>query len=45
MYIVNPVRKIYVTLVRNILNRKNLKKSVMVLYRLDKNNVLLRDEK
>ena len=45
MYIANPVRKIYVTLVRNILNKKNLKKSTVVLYRLDKNNVLIRDKR
>jgi hypothetical protein len=45
MYIVNPVRRVYVALVGNILNKKNLKKSTVVLYRLDPNNAFISDNR
>jgi len=45
MHIANPVRWIYVALVSSILNKKNLKKSAVVLYRVDQDNVLIRDKR
>ena len=45
MYIANPIRNIYIALVGKILNRKNLKKNTIVLYRLDRDNAFLRDKR
>ena len=45
MHIANPVRWIYVALVSSILNKKNHKKSAVVLYRVDQDNVLIRDKR
>ncbi len=45
MYILNPVRKIYTALVNNLLKSGNFKNSTIVLYRLDQDNVLIRDKR
>ena len=44
MYIVNPLRKVYMVLIGKILNGKETTNSRLVLYRLDQDNVLIRDE-
>jgi hypothetical protein len=43
MYIVNPLRKVYMVLIEKILNEKETTNSRLVLYRLDQDNVLIRD--
>jgi len=45
MYIVNPVRKVYTGLVSQILNGKKTTNNRLVLYRLDHDNVLIRDKR
>ncbi len=45
IYIVNPLRKIYMALIKKLLNRKETKSSRLVLYRLDHENILLRDKR
>ncbi len=45
IYIVNPIRKIYMGLIKKLLNRKETTGSRLVLYRLDQDNILLRDER
>ena len=45
MYIVNPIRKLYLGLISKILNEKGSLNSRLVLYRLDKDNIFIRDER
>ena len=45
IYIVNPFRKVYMTLIKKLLNSKATTSSRIVLYRLDRENILLRDER
>ena len=44
MYFVKPIRKVYMALIGRILNEKSTR-SRLVLYRLDHDNVLIRDER
>ena len=44
MYMVTPLRKLYMALIRKILNRKKTPNNSLVLYRLDQDNVLIREE-
>ena len=41
----NPLRKVYTTLISKILNGKKTTNSRLVLYRLDQDNVLIRDKR
>lgn len=45
MYIVNPLRRVYTALVSRILNEKKATNTGLVLYRLDQDNVLIRDKR
>jgi hypothetical protein len=45
MYIVNPLRKVYTALISRILNEKKATNTGLVLYRLDQDNVLIRDKR
>ena len=45
MYMVNPLRKVYMALIGKILNGKKAISSRLVLYRLDQDNVLIRDKR
>ena len=45
MYIMKPLRKVYMALIGRILNEKESTRSRLVLYRLDQDNVLIRDER
>ena len=45
IYIVNPLRKFYIGLIKKLLNRKETASNRLVLYRLDSDNILLRDER
>ena len=45
IYILNPLRKIYIGLIKKLLNRKDTTSSCLILYRLDHDNILLRDER
>lgn len=45
IYIVNPLRKIYMLLVENLLKKKENSSTRLVLYRLDRDNVLIRDKR
>ena len=42
IYIVNPVRKIYMVLIGKLLNKKDDLSSRLILYRLDRDNVFIR---
>ena len=43
MYIIQPIRKVYLALINTILNEKNSRHSRLILYRLDKDNVFISD--
>ncbi len=45
LHIVNPLRKIYMGFVIRLLNKKESKNIRLILYRLDKDNLLIRDER
>ena len=45
IHIVNPVRKYYLAIVSKLLNRKVHANDTLVLYRLDKDNILIRDKR
>ena len=45
MYMLSPLRKVYMALINQILNRKKVKSSQLILYRLDHDNILLRDKR
>lgn len=45
LFIINPIRKIYVIFIRKILNEKNSSNNRLVLFRLDKENIFLRDKR
>lgn len=45
MYIVNPIRNLYIGLISKILNGKKSNDKTLILYRLDKDNVFLRDKR
>jgi hypothetical protein len=45
MYIVNPIRKLYTTLISKIINGKKTTNSRLILYRLDKDNVFISDKR
>lgn len=44
MYMVTPLRKLYMALIRKMLNGKKTPNNSLVLYRLDRDNVLIREE-
>ena len=44
IHIVNPIRSYYLFLVKKLLHRRATAKNALVLYRLDKNNILIRDK-
>ena len=44
MYILKPIRKVYIALIGRMLNKKTIKNR-LVLYRLDHDNVLIRDKR
>ena len=41
MYIVNPIGRVYVNCVNRIVNNRNTSARMVVLYRLDKDNVFI----
>ncbi|MDC0509689.1 hypothetical protein OAO31_05300 [Gammaproteobacteria bacterium] len=43
VFIVNPLRKIYILIVKKILDRKESGRHQLILYRLDQENILIRD--
>jgi len=45
MFIANPLKKVYMALVGKILNGKETTNSRLILYRLDQDNVLIRDKR
>ncbi len=45
MYIVSPIRNLYIGLISKILNRKKSDDKSLILYRLDKDNMFLRDKR
>jgi len=44
VYMVSPLRKLYMKLVKKIFNRKKISNNILVLYRLDRENVLIREK-
>lgn len=44
LYMVKPLRKIYIFLIKNMLNGKNFLNNRLVLYRLDRDNIFIREE-
>ena len=44
VYMVRPLRKLYMKLVKKIFNRKKISNNILVLYRLDRENVLIREK-
>ena len=44
VYMVSPLRKLYMKLIRRIFNRKKISNNILVLYRLDRDNVLIREK-
>ena len=45
IYIVNPLRKYYLSIVDKLLNIRVHAKNRLVLYRLDKDNIFIRDKR
>ena len=45
VYLVNPIRSIYLGLINRILNKKDSKSETLILYRLDKENKFLNDKR
>lgn len=45
MYIMQPIRKVYLALINKILNEKKSRHSRLILYRLDKENVFISDNR
>ena len=45
MYMANPIRMFYTALINKLLNGKKNNKSRLVLYRLDQNNVFIREKR
>ena len=45
MHIVNPIRKIYISLIRRMLNEKETLNTKLILYRLDQENYFIRDNR
>ena len=45
MYIVNPIRNLYIGLIDKLLNEKKTKNNSLILYRLDKNNIFINDRR
>ena len=45
IYIVNPIRNLYLGLISKILNGKKSNDKSLILYRLDKDNIFLRDKR
>ena len=45
IFIVNPIRKIYLILLNLIINKKHTSEDKLLLYRLDKENVFLTDQR
>ena len=44
VYMVSPLRKLYMKLIERIFNRKKISNNILVLYRLDRDNVLIREK-
>jgi len=44
MYLVNPIRKLYMALIKKMLEGKKSSNNRLVLYRLDRDNVLIREQ-
>ena len=45
MFLVNPFRKVYMAVVKRMLNQQDPTNSRLILYRLDQDNLLLRDKR
>ena len=45
VFLVNPLRKVYLALIKRMLNQQDPSHSRLILYRLDKDNLLLRDKR
>jgi len=45
MFIVNPIRKLYILIIKKILNGKSSSNNRLILYRLDKDNIFLTDKR
>ena len=45
VYLINPIRKVYVAVIERILNSKDTSLDSLVLYRLDQDNVLIRNKR
>ena len=45
VYLINPLRKVYVAVIERILNSKDTSLDSLVLYRLDQDNVLIRNKR
>lgn len=45
MFLINPLRRYYLALIRQLLNKKESNKNKIILYRLDKNNIFIRDKR
>ena len=43
-YMISPVRKLYIALIGRMLNAKNTNDNSLILYRLDQNNIFIRNE-
>lgn len=45
VFLINPIRKIYINYIKTILARKNIKNERLVLFRQDKENIFLFDDR
>lgn len=45
MYIINPIRKAYMVLIKKMLNASKTKGNRLIVYRLDHDNLLIRDKR
>lgn len=45
LYMVGPLRKLYLKLIRKIFNRKGTSNNILLLYRLDRDNILIRENR
>ena len=43
MFIVNPLRKVYVSIIKKIIDGKGSSPNQLILYRLDQENIFIRD--
>lgn len=45
LYILSPLRRVYLLIIKKLLNKNTYSKKVLILYRLDKENIFLRDKR